>query len=277
MAFHFLWKVLTLLAAAASLPIGSCWLPFRSGPQPTRFAFSQQLQRRGAARKADATRTRLYDRNDDETSIYDDIVSPVLRQVYPKLMKHIDDYGNPNIPLGSSEGRQCETLRRLQLQNKLTEREVELLTGLGFRWHSLEDVYKVADFDELYQRLLQYREEHDGDVSPPKKYPLDSELGAWVTGLRRLGHDQVDPKHRAKLDEIGFSWISQRKCGSSFMKQYRVIAQQLNDGADLKDVWSDETNKKWLKAQQLAVRRKDLSETRQHYLEQLLGADWTEV
>jgi len=52
------------------------------------------------------------------------------------------------------------------------------------------------------------------------------------------------------------------------MKHCRIVARQLKDGADPKDEWSDDMNRKWLKVQQKAVRRKDLSETRQHYLEQ---------
>uniref|UniRef100_A0A7S3LCQ6 Helicase-associated domain-containing protein n=1 Tax=Amphora coffeiformis TaxID=265554 RepID=A0A7S3LCQ6_9STRA len=213
---HALWKVSTLSVVAASVPVGSCWLTLRSAPSTTaappatavRFAFGPRLEMAEPP-------SRLYDRNNgtvyrppsmqnrkdnDENSI----VSPVLRQVYPNMIKHMEEYGNPNIPLGSSDGRHCETLRRLNTQNKLTEHETELLADLGFRWHNLEEVYKVSDFGELYQRLLQYRQENDGDVSPPKKYPKDPELDAWVAGLRRRGPDQVDPVHRVKLDEIEF-------------------------------------------------------------------------
>lgn len=206
-------------------------------------------------------------------SLQDVITSPVLQQVYPRLLEHIEENRNPNIPLGSSAGRQCETLRRLQIQNKLTADEVELLTDLGFRWHNLEDFYKVADFDEIFDRLLSYRDAHEGDVSPPKKYAADAELGAWVTGLRRTGREAVDSDHRERLDSIGFQWVSQRQCGSSFMKQYRAILQQL-ETTDPSVVWADELNCKWARAQQAAVERKDMSETRQHFMEQILGSDW---
>ena len=37
---------------------------------------------------------------------------------------------------------------------------------------------------------------------------------------------------------------------------------------------NNEANRKWLRAQQLALERQDLSETRQHYMEQMLGPDW---
>jgi hypothetical protein len=161
----------------------------------------------------------------------------------------------------------------LQIQNKLTADEVELLTDLGFRWHNLEDFYKVAEFDDIFDRLLRYRDANEGDVSPPKKYAADAELGAWVTGLRRTGREAVDSDHRERLDSIGFQWVSHRQCGSSFMKQYRAILQQL-ETTDPTVVWADESNRKWLRAQQAAAKRKDLSETRLHFMEQILGSEW---
>ena len=75
--------------------------------------------------------------SDDLPSI---IKSPVLAKAYPAMLKHKSNHGNPNIPLGSEDGKRCKTLRRLAFQNKLTADEVELLTDLGFRWSSFEDV-----------------------------------------------------------------------------------------------------------------------------------------
>lgn len=283
---HVCGLLLLALLASSWVPLGSCWLSF--SPSTTTLS----------TRDANPTRRgqiRLYDfSNDGDTTTgssedveeevgvgsalaaaaHDIIVSPVLQQVYPKMLAHVEEFGNPNIPLGSSEGRQCETLRRLRIQNKLTDDEVQLVSDLGFIWHDLEDVYKVVDFDDLFHRLLQYRNDHDGDVSPPKKYAPDPELGAWVTGIRRLGPGGVDAAHRDQLDSLGFQWVSQRKCGSSFMKQYRLIAKQIESGNNEEDVWADQANQNWLRAQQLALARNDLSETRQHYLEQLLGPEW---
>jgi len=197
------------------------------------------------------------------------IQSPVLRQVYPALLEHKRQYGNPNIPLGTSEGRQCQTLRRLHIQQKLTDDEVLLLENLGFLFHSLEQVYETGDFDDLYQRLLKYLQE-TGDVSPPKKYPADPELGAWVTGIRRLGPNKVQPEHVDKLNDISFQWTSNRKCGSAFMKQYRQIQERLAAEGD--SVLEDADIQKWIQAQREAAPR--MSETRKHYMERLLGRDW---
>jgi hypothetical protein len=205
--------------------------------------------------------------------------SPVLRQVYPVMLQHVQDYGHPNIPLGIPAGRQCETLRRLHTQQKLSANDVMLLDSIEFRWHSLEDVANTADFQELFARLVQYSVDNGGEVSPPKKYPADPELGAWVTGLRRVGVDDMDAERVRALEEIGFLWSSPRQCGSAFMMQYRDILERLNvasaDSASAADsVLSDPEVQQWIQAQREAVKRGTLSETRQHYMESVAGVDW---
>ena len=88
--------------------------------------------------------------------IPDFVESVVLKQVYPAMIKHKLEYGNPNIPLGSTDGKKLKTLRRLAFQGKLNDREVELLQSMNFRFNSLEDIYEEADFDECLQRLIEY-------------------------------------------------------------------------------------------------------------------------
>lgn len=202
------------------------------------------------------------------------IQSPVLKQVYPALMKHKEEYGNPNIPLGTSEGRQCQTLRRLQTQQKLSDEEVALLQDMGFRFHSLEDVYHEVDFEEMFQRLVSYKDEYSQEgYQIPKKFARDPELGAWVTGLRRLGPSQVLDKHADSLNDVGFVWKSNRNCGSAFMQQFRDIRDRVQkEGTGI--LRTDESIQTWLQAQRDADRRGKLSETRNHYMVQLFGEDW---
>jgi hypothetical protein len=232
-----------------------------------------------------ATASSSTDETDETSTIVDVNVSmdsPVLKQVYPSMLQHLSGYGHPNIPLGSTAGRQCETLRRLRTQQKLTASDVELLDTLTFRWHSLEDVAKTADFQELFARLLQYRDaSKDGDVSPPKKYTADPELGAWVTGLRRVGEADTDADRVRALNDIGFQWESPRQCGSAFMMQYRNILERLNvansaaDPTDAVDaILSEPEVQQWIQAQREATKRGTLSETRQHYMESVAGANW---
>lgn len=213
------------------------------------------------------------------------IDSPVLQNVFPALLQHCRIYGHPNIPLGSTAGRHCETLRRLQIQQKLSTRDVALLQEqVGFRFYSLEQVYETANFEELLERLEAYAAKHDNDWSPPKKYAPDPELGAWVTGVRRVGREKVDPMHAIALETRSggrFQWTSPRQCGSQFMIQYRALQERLSETKDKnKAVWNDPTVRQWVRAQQEAAKRGTLSETRKHYMAQLLHSsqdnDWIE-
>jgi hypothetical protein len=118
-------------------------------------------------------------------------------------MDNIAEYGHPNIPLGTTAGKQCKTLRRLAFQNKLAAEEVRLLDGMGFRWNSFEDVYEEADFDDCLSRLVEYERVHGTGYQIPKKCREDPELGAWVTMIRRIGRDGIDDGRRERLDGIG--------------------------------------------------------------------------
>lgn len=108
------------------------------------------------------------------------IQSPVLAKVYPAILAHNQKHGNPNIPLGSENGKRCKTLRRLAFQNKLTSDELEILTEMGFRWNSFEDVYTECDFDEMREKLMAYHDEFD-TFQIPKKYEPDPELGVRMS------------------------------------------------------------------------------------------------
>lgn len=201
--------------------------------------------------------------------------SPVLKLHCGELLQWKETYGHPNIPLKYDGGNACQILRRLQVLKKLTSEEVEWLEEIGFRFHSLEDVYRFADFDELFVRLIAYQEAHpNNNFQVPKKCPEDPELGAWVTGIRRLGKDGVKPDHERRLCAINFVWKSTRKCGSKFMDQYREWTKQV-ELQGIETVLEDPKTISWIKAQQSALKRGILSQTRIQYMGQLFGDQWT--
>eukprot|EP00934_Nitzschia_sp_Nitz4_P008549 Nitzschia sp. Nitz4//scaffold6_size259037//127683//128396//NITZ4_001076-RA/size259037-processed-gene-0.74-mRNA-1//-1//CDS//3329556899//8539//frame0 len=203
--------------------------------------------------------------------------TPILQRVQPKILEYFQQYGHPNIPLGTAEGRQCNALRRLKVQQKLAPEEEAWLEGMGFTWHSYEDVYQQGDFDELFAKLMEYEARHPGsNFQIPKKCKEDPELGAWVTGIRRLGEQGVVADHRDRLNAVGFAWKSARKCGSQFMGRWRALRDRIEkEGLDA--VLQDPRTMPWLKLQQEALEQKAMSHTREHYMVQLFGENWTSI
>jgi hypothetical protein len=167
---------------AASMSVATA---FTGAAEPPRILASAPLARHFSDRIRPSGPTGSFvcyaspspgDENESTIAIPPAIVSPVLAQVYPALITHNEKHGNPNIPLGCTDGKRCKTLRRLHSQNMLTEDETNLLTELGFRFHSFEDVYYECDFDEMLFKLSLYQKEFQ-TYQIPKKYEPDPELG----------------------------------------------------------------------------------------------------
>jgi Helicase associated domain len=259
-------RITALLSAAAILCLGGGTNAFVLSPS--------HVQLVSLSRSLEPTALWSAREKEDVSVIPPEITTPALAKLYPAMVENIEKSGNPNIPLGNPEGRQCNILRNMQIQGKLTPEEVTLLKEMGFIFHALEDVYHQLDFEEMIPRLLVAKQEH-GSLDIPKKYAPDPELGAYVTGIRRLGKDRVDPNHRQRLDEFGFVWVSSRKCGGKFMNQYREIQQRLQDGASRDEVFDDPEVIKFVRAQKEAYKREVLSETRFEYMSRLLGGkEW---
>lgn len=258
------------VAALLLLTLSSAATAFMSASAPALRNVSRSIECAAASSPNDEDKT---------INIPSFVVSPVLAQVYPALISHKDKFGNPNIPLGSTDGKRCKTLRRLHFQNKLTEEEATHLADMGFLFHSFEDVYYECDFDEMLGKLIDYHEEFD-TYQIPKKYEPDPELGAWVTMLRRLHVTNELPKTQVdKMDAAGFAWVSSRKCGSVFMKRYREVLAYLTKvveaGGDVSELLHEDNDvMKWIDAQRIVHENGKLPESRIQYMDDLPGIDW---
>ncbi|KAL7542780.1 hypothetical protein ACHAXR_013122 [Thalassiosira sp. AJA248-18] len=269
-----------LLAALASAAVGFTTEPLRTPAALTHGHHRYHSHsNNGRVRSIECAAASPSSDAEETIDIPAFVKSPVLSLVYPALIAHKEKFGNPNIPLGSADGKRCNTLRRLHFQNKLSEEEAALLEGLGFRFHSFEDVYYENDFDEMLGKLIDYHGEFQ-TYQIPKKYEPDPELGAWVTMLRRLHLANDLPKIQIdKLDAVGFEWISTRKCGSAFMSKYREIFSYLTKvaevGGDVRELLHEDNDIiKWVDAQRLASENGNLSKARQEYMDELPGIDW---
>ena len=89
----------------------------------------------------------------------------------------------------------------------VTSDERATLNSLGFDW----TVRKVLSFEEIYKQLVKFIEKF-GHCDVWEKYITDDgiNLGTIVRGIR-CGQRKLTPKQKAKLDEIGFAWVSSNK------------------------------------------------------------------
>lgn len=143
--------------------------------------------------------------------------------MYRELQTYAVEWGTADAPLGNELGRWCQAQRKQFSHGKLSQERVTALEALGFSWASPsmpEDV--LTDFDERCVELVAYRDEF-GDAQVPKKFQKNPALGGWVAAVRRRGREAFDDERRERLSEVGFEWVSTRKCGSRFMKGFREL------------------------------------------------------
>eukprot|EP00640_Fibrocapsa_japonica_P002751 CAMPEP_0113944520 /NCGR_PEP_ID=MMETSP1339-20121228/34471_1 /TAXON_ID=94617 /ORGANISM="Fibrocapsa japonica" /LENGTH=246 /DNA_ID=CAMNT_0000949747 /DNA_START=184 /DNA_END=921 /DNA_ORIENTATION=+ /assembly_acc=CAM_ASM_000762 len=194
---------------------------------------------------------------------------PVLVGAWSGLLEHYNQYGHANIPLGSANGKRCKALRRLHHEGKLPLTDYELLCNLKFTFDSYTFDSNASNFETLFPRLLKYEEREKNNFQIPKKYNPDPELGAWVAYIRRIGRDNIDQSCRDALDDVNFAWVSTRKCGSSFMKNWRRIMETCKDCNGATNLILTQDDLRWLRAQAETHLLGKLSEQRIAYMNQL--------
>jgi hypothetical protein len=88
---------------------------------------------------------------------------------------------------------------------EISDNRVNLLNSIGFVWNKLDDRW-----DEMFQRLVTYKNQHDGSTLVPS----DTQLGTWASHQRfyyinnnnnncskTLSVDRIK-----RLESIGFVW-----------------------------------------------------------------------
>ena len=144
---------------------------------------------------------------------------------YRELSTYRSTWGTADAPLGDPLGRWCRTQRQQHAEGKLSEERIAKLDALEFSWKNPTELSTdelEAIWDENVESLRAYVLEH-GNGQVPKKYKLNPRLGGWVAAVRRRGPDALPLERRAALENAGFEWISTRKCGSAFMKNFRAL------------------------------------------------------
>ena len=89
----------------------------------------------------------------------------------------------------------------------MTAERKGLLNSIGFDWGEPQ-----KEWQEMYQRLIEYKSTHSGDTDVPISYEEDPQLGEWVKTQRRVYKTKRMPGYRASLlKSIGFHWNTKRR------------------------------------------------------------------
>ncbi|CAB9513784.1 helicase [Seminavis robusta] len=116
------------------------------------------------------------------------------------LCEYRDRHGTVNIPDRSSHypqlGRFVYNLRRQK--SLLTQIQKQQLDELGFLWESSLDAKRQQQWEDMFDRLVAFQQEH-GHCVVPQQYEKDPPLGIWV----------MNQRSRWKLSELETSSSSQ--------------------------------------------------------------------
>jgi superfamily II DNA or RNA helicase len=124
---------------------------------------------------------------------------------FNKLIQFIGTEGHCNVPRSFKlEGHRLGLWVGTQRANQvsLSPKRKQRLNDIGFIWDP-----SAEKWDEGFNKLLQFKE-IEGHCRVPKYFKLNEfKLGEWVS-IQRKKPVNLTPKHKQRLDDIGFAWSS---------------------------------------------------------------------
>ena len=104
--------------------------------------------------------------------------------MYQRLIAYKKEHNDTNVPclytedpkLGYWLNKQCTRYKT----EKMTEERKSQLNSIGFVWDGKAPGTSTATWEEMYERLLLYKIEHNDTTSVPQHYKEDPKFGTWV-------------------------------------------------------------------------------------------------
>ena len=135
-------------------------------------------------------------------------------EVCELLMAYREENGHCNVPQsaeygGVNLGTWVGSQRQACKNGKLSEARQARLNAIGFTWVAGEI---PRAWDESFELLKAYKEEHGHCVVPSNAEYRGVTLGSWVAHQRRARNsDRLREDRVARLQEIGFCWNPKRR------------------------------------------------------------------
>jgi len=163
------------------------------------------VRQRKLYKKGDLTKDRIQALNSisftwNDQKIWDEKIK--------ELTSYKEKFGTANISSTDKEypslAQWVEYLRKRQTRIP-SERRAQL-DELGFTWTEPHTEKYDRRWEEMFQRLLAYKDEH-GDTLVPVQWEQDKTLGTWVQGQRqRYWSGLLKEDRMQKLNSVRFVW-----------------------------------------------------------------------
>jgi superfamily II DNA or RNA helicase len=191
---------------------------------------------------------------------------------FGKLQKFKEEHGHSRVSQLSKDhellGSWVSSQRSLYAKGILSADRIKKLESVGFDW----DVF-YAEWERLYNELKQYRHNH-GDSRVPKRSPIYSELGQWVSVQRRnYSKGKLSIDRIAKLLDLDFDWDPISSDWEIYFKELEIYKSEHGDCRVPNCYDSNRPLAAWVKNQRQNYRKGILTAERIAKLEKL-GFEW---
>jgi hypothetical protein len=135
-----------------------------------------------------------------------DVLESKWMEMYQRLVGYKEVHNTTLSVAGNPQDQDLKTWatyqRSHQDRGKLSARRIALLNDIDFVWDPLE-----TNWNEMFDRLVEYKRENNGSTMVPEGYKEDPELANWVNTQRRVKKQKgLSPERSDRLDSIGFVW-----------------------------------------------------------------------
>ena len=210
-------------------------------------------------------------------SIYTDTLDVRGRwmEMYQRLVAYKKEHKDTNVPRRYEKdtqlGNWADNQRRIYREKSMTEERKSLLTSIGLVWPVRPQWTSTATWEEMYERLVAYKKEHN-NTRVPSKYEKDPQLGNWTSKQRATyKNKKMTEGKKDILNSIDFKWYT-RALGTSTatweeMFQRLVAYKQEHNDTNVSRHYKE--NRKlgnWVHNQRLACRTNKITEERKRLL-----------
>ena len=250
---------------------GDTKVPYRYDQDPQLGKWASKQRRAHKNGKMPTDRASLLNSIDfdwGERSKWDDM--------YQRLVAYKSEHnGNTNVPYSYDQdpqlGEWVSTQRKAYRSAKMTTERASLLNSLGFDWGSPRNEHS---WDEMYQRLVAYKNERGGDTNVPHVYDQDPQLGKWVISQRQAQKNtKMSVEHVSLLDSIGFDWGVPQRDWDKMYQQLIMYKRKHGDTKVPRRYDQDPQLGEWVSTQRMTYKKKKMPGERASLLNSV-GFDW---